>query len=49
MNEEFLVDPVGFNSALELKYILEKFGFFSGTIHWSISKKLEKTDLREYR
>ncbi len=30
MNEEFLVEPVGFNSALELKYVLEKFGFFHG-------------------
>ncbi|MEI6268202.1 MAG: hypothetical protein WCP01_04915 [Methylococcaceae bacterium] len=30
MNEEFLVEPAGFNSALELKYVLEKFGFFQG-------------------
>ena len=30
MNEEFLVEPTGFNNALELKYILEKFGFFQG-------------------
>ena len=30
MNEEFLVEPTGFNSSLELKYLLEKFGFFQG-------------------
>jgi hypothetical protein len=30
MNEEFLVEPAGFNNALELKYVLEKFGFFQG-------------------
>lgn len=30
MNEEFLVEPTGFNSALELRYLLEKFGFYQG-------------------
>ena len=30
MNEEFLVEPTCFNSALELKYLLEKFGFYQG-------------------
>ncbi len=30
MNEEFLVEPSGFKSAFELKYLLEKFGFYQG-------------------
>jgi len=30
MNEEFLIEPSGFNSAIELKYLLEKFGFYQG-------------------
>lgn len=42
MNEEFLVDPVGFNSALELKYILEKFGFFQGRFIGQFPKSWKK-------
>jgi len=30
MNEEFLVEPSSFNNAMELKYLLEKFGFYQG-------------------
>jgi len=30
MNEEFLVEPSSFNNAVELKYLLEKFGFYQG-------------------
>jgi len=30
MNEEFSVDPGAFDNAMELKYLLEKFGFFQG-------------------
>jgi hypothetical protein len=30
MNEEFLVEPSAFNNAMELKYLLEKFGFNQG-------------------
>lgn len=30
MNEEFLVEPSAFNNAMELKYLLEKFGFYQG-------------------
>jgi len=30
MNEEFLVEPCAFSSAMELKYLLEKFGFHQG-------------------
>lgn len=30
MNEEFLVDPTSFKNALELKYLIEKFGFYQG-------------------
>ncbi len=30
MNEEFLVEPTGFKNSQELKYVLEKFGFYQG-------------------
>jgi len=42
MNEEFLVDPAGFNSALELKYLLEKFGFFQGRFIGQFPKSWKK-------
>lgn len=30
MNEEFLIEPTCFSSAVELRYFLEKFGFYQG-------------------
>ncbi len=30
MNEEFLIEPTGINSSIELRYLLEKFGFYQG-------------------
>ncbi len=30
MNEEFLVEPTGFKNSQDLKYLLEKFGFYQG-------------------
>jgi hypothetical protein len=42
MNEEFLVEPTGFNSALELKYVLEKFGFFQGRFIGKFPKDWKK-------
>ncbi|MEI7994970.1 MAG: hypothetical protein WCH01_08725 [Methylococcaceae bacterium] len=42
MNEEFLVEPAGFNNALELKYILEKFGFFQGRFIGKFPKDWKK-------
>ncbi len=42
MNEEFLVEPAGFNSALELKYVLEKFGFFQGRFIGKFPKDWKK-------
>jgi len=42
MNEEFLVEPAGFNSALELKYLLEKFGFFQGRFIGKFPKDWQK-------
>lgn len=42
MNEEFLVEPKGFNSALELKYLLEKFGFFRGRFIGKFPKDWQK-------
>lgn len=32
MNKEFIIDPLSFTNATELKYILEKFGFFQGRL-----------------
>lgn len=32
MNREFIIDPLSFTNATELKYILEKFGFFQGRL-----------------
>ena len=30
MNEEFAVEPTAFENAMQLKYVLEKFGFYHG-------------------
>ncbi|MGZ8546964.1 MAG: hypothetical protein ACXWVU_06170, partial [Sulfuricurvum sp.] len=30
MNKEFAIEPTAFENALQLKYILEKFGFYHG-------------------
>lgn len=42
MNEEFLVEPTGFKSALELKYLLEKFGFHQGRFIGEFPSKWRK-------
>ncbi|MGY6275096.1 hypothetical protein [Methylomonas sp. MgM2] len=42
MNEEFLVEPTGFKSALELKYLLEKFGFYQGRFIGQFPKSWRK-------
>ncbi|MBE0435783.1 MAG: hypothetical protein IBX56_08275 [Methylomicrobium sp.] len=42
MNEEFLVEPTGFSSALELKYLLEKFGFYQGRFVGQFPKSWRK-------
>ncbi|MGZ8159341.1 MAG: hypothetical protein ACXWT1_15925 [Methylobacter sp.] len=42
MNEEFLVEPTGFSSALELKYLLEKFGFYQGRFIGEFPSKWRK-------
>jgi hypothetical protein len=42
MNEEFLVEPTGFSSALELKYLLEKFGFYQGRFIGQFPKSWRK-------
>jgi hypothetical protein len=42
MNEEFLIEPTGFKSALELKYVLEKFGFFQGRFIGKFPKDWKK-------
>lgn len=42
MNEEFLVEPTGFKSAFELKYVLEKFGFYQGRFIGQFPKSWRK-------
>jgi hypothetical protein len=42
MNEEFLVEPTGFKSAIELKYLLEKFGFYQGRFIGQFPKSWRK-------
>lgn len=39
MNEEFAVEPTAFENSFQLKYILEKFGFFHGRFIVSFPKK----------
>jgi hypothetical protein len=39
MNEEFAVEPTAFDNALQLKYLLEKFGFFHGRFIVCFPKK----------
>lgn len=42
MNEKYAVDPVAFNSALEFRYLLEKFGFDQGRFLAEYPKKWRK-------
>lgn len=42
MNEEYLVEPTGFKNAFELKYLLEKFGFYQGRFIGQLPKKWPK-------
>lgn len=42
MNKEFAVEPTAFENALQLKYILEKFGFFQGRFIVSFPSKWVK-------
>lgn len=42
MNEEYLVEPTGFKNAFELKYLLEKFGFYQGRFIGQLPKSWRK-------